>query len=125
MLFLRKPHSVPQRDLQPDFHTYHFFPKIFGFFLKKFFSLVEPQVVKDTCEPVYEESFSYDLEPSWLDSVSLEVSVVDRKGIFARSPLMGRAVVPLSQPGVASASGVTEWHDLVSNLLVVSRFKYS
>ena len=76
-------------------------------------------MVKDTCEPVYEESFTYDLEPSWLDSVSLEVSVVDRKGIFARSPLMGRAVVPLSQPGVASASGVTEWHDLVSSLFLL------
>ena len=40
----------------------------------------------------------------------LEVSVVDRKGIFARGSLMGRAVVPLSD--VERRGGITEWFEL-------------
>ena len=37
----------------------------------------------------------------------LEVSVVDRKGIFARGSLMGRVVVSLSE--VERRGGITEW----------------
>ena len=37
----------------------------------------------------------------------LEVSVVDRKGIFARGSLMGRVVVTLSD--VERRGGITEW----------------
>ena len=37
----------------------------------------------------------------------LEVSVVDRKGIFARGSLMGRVVVSLSD--VERRGGITEW----------------
>ena len=37
----------------------------------------------------------------------LEVSVVDRKGIFARGSLMGRVVVNLSD--VERRGGITEW----------------
>ena len=40
----------------------------------------------------------------------LEVSVVDRKGIFARGSLMGRAVVSLSD--VERSGGITEWFEL-------------
>ena len=36
-----------------------------------------------------------------------QVSVVDRKGIFARSPLMGRVIVDLDRPDFIQ--GVTEW----------------
>ena len=65
-----------------------------------FTTSVSVQVIKDTTEPTYDETFEYDLDPSKLGSTELEVSVVDRKGIFARSPLMGRAVVSLANPEV-------------------------
>lgn len=38
----------------------------------------------------------------------LEVSVVDRKGIFARGALMGRVVVNLAE--VERSGGITEWY---------------
>lgn len=40
----------------------------------------------------------------------LEVSVVDNKGIFARSALMGRVVVSLAD--VETRGGITEWYQL-------------
>ena len=45
-----------------------------------------------------------------LQQQQLEVSVVDRKGIFARGALMGRAVVSLAD--VESRGGITEWYQL-------------
>ena len=40
----------------------------------------------------------------------IEVSVVDRKGIFARGALMGRVVVSLT--GLMDSGGKTEWYQL-------------
>jgi len=52
--------------------------------------------VKDTVHPVYEETFCYnDVTVEDLNEQKLEVSVIDKKGIFARSPLMGRVVIDL------------------------------
>ena len=36
--------------------------------------------------------------------------MVDRKGIFAKGSLMGRAIIGLA--GVEARSGVSEWHQL-------------
>ena len=69
------------------------------------------EVVKDTTEPSYEESFDYDISAGKLGSVSLEVSVVDRKGIFAKSPLMGRAIIELDDPELMSGLA-GKWFDL-------------
>ena len=54
--------------------------------------------------------FQYDLASHEMHQQQLEVSVVDRKGIFARGSLMGRAVVPLSD--VERRGGITEWFEL-------------
>ncbi len=68
-------------------------------------------MIKDSTEPVYEELFDYSIAPSKLSSQELEVTVIDRKGIFARSPLMGRAKIPLEdRPEIFV--GQTLWHDL-------------
>ena len=48
---------------------------------------------KDTVTPVYDENFQYEIASSKLHSEELEVSVVDRKGIFSRRSTMGRVVV--------------------------------
>ena len=45
-----------------------------------------------------------------LEDQQLEVSVVDRKGIFARGSLMGRVVVSLN--GLMDSGGKTEWYQL-------------
>jgi len=67
-------------------------------------------VKKDTVTPIYDETFEYDLASHEMHQQQLEVSVVDRKGIFARGSLMGRAVVPLSD--VERSGGITEWFEL-------------
>ena len=45
-----------------------------------------------------------------LQQQQLEVSVVDRKGIFARGALMGRVAVSL--PDAETTGGTTEWYQL-------------
>ena len=67
-------------------------------------------VIKDTVNPVFDEQFDYDLDLKDLGEAALEVSVVDKKGIFARRALMGRAIVELDRPDLVA--GVTEWFDL-------------
>merc|ERR1719270_1270509 len=49
---------------------------------------------KDTVTPVFEETFDYDVEVLKMNS-ELEVSVVDRKGIFSRRSTMGQVVIKL------------------------------
>lgn len=67
-------------------------------------------VIKDTVNPVFDEEFDYDIDLKDLGVAALEVSVVDKKGIFARRALMGRAIVELDRPDLVS--GLTEWFDL-------------
>ena len=45
-----------------------------------------------------------------VENQQLEVSVVDRKGIFARGALMGRVVVSLT--GIMNSGGTTDWYQL-------------
>ena len=51
-----------------------------------------------------------DIKSHELHEKQLEVSVVDRKGIFAKGSLMGRVIIGLA--GVEARSGVSEWHQL-------------
>lgn len=66
------------------------------------------EVVKDTTEPIYEEVFKYDMDFKYLDYHKLEVTVIDRKGIFARNPIMGRVVIDLNNPKLLNG-GITDW----------------
>jgi len=68
------------------------------------------EVMKDTVNPIYEETFKYEddllrLDDSSLMGPQLEVSVVDKKGIFARSPLMGRVVIDMDIVPTPTTSG--------------------
>jgi len=65
-------------------------------------------VKKDTVNPIYDETFEYEMTSDELPRQQLEVSVVDRKGIFARGALMGRVVVNLAE--VERRGGITEWY---------------
>jgi len=55
------------------------------------------EVMKDTVNPVYEETFKYEDDVLRGPGAQLEVSVIDKKGIFARSPLMGRAEIDIPE----------------------------
>ncbi len=56
-------------------------------------------VVKDSVDPAYDEEFTYsDVGPARLLTMQLEVTVVDKKTrLFAKSPVMGRAVIELAE----------------------------
>lgn len=41
-----------------------------------------------------------------------QVTVVDKKGIFRSSSVMGQAVVSLDNPKLLEREGVTEWYGL-------------
>ena len=66
--------------------------------------------MKDSINPVFDETFEYTVAPVDLSSRELEVSVINRKGLFARSPLMGQCQIDLGQFDLSVA--VTKWFDL-------------
>uniref|UniRef100_A0A0K2UPA4 Extended synaptotagminlike protein 2a [Tribolium castaneum] n=1 Tax=Lepeophtheirus salmonis TaxID=72036 RepID=A0A0K2UPA4_LEPSM len=68
------------------------------------------EVVKDSCNPIYDEEFYYDIPLEKLATTQLEVSVIDKKGIFSKSPLMGRAVVDFVDSNIDV--GISEWYPL-------------
>ena len=68
------------------------------------------QIVKDTVNPVFDETFEYTVAPIDLPSRELEVSVINRKGRFARSPLMCSCVIILGHHDLTQA--VTQWFDM-------------
>ena len=66
---------------------------------------------KDTVTPVFEEGFEYEsMTGPKMASQQLEVSIVDRKGIFSKVSTMGRVVLDLSE--VLTKSVNMEWYDL-------------
>ena len=68
------------------------------------------QVVRDSINPVFDETVEYTVAPSDLPSRELEVSIINRKGLFARSPLMGQTKISLGQFDLSQA--LTQWFDL-------------
>ena len=68
------------------------------------------EAIKDTVTPVWNEAFTYDIPAMKLASNQLEVSVVDRKGIFSRRSTMGRCVIDLAE--VASSEINQKWFNL-------------
>lgn len=60
--------------------------------------------------PIFDETFEYTVCPTDLPTRELEVSVVNRKGRFSRSPVMCMCLIPLSQYDLSQA--VTQWFDL-------------
>merc|ERR1719483_1485966 len=67
--------------------------------------------VKDTVTPVFNETFEYEIPALKIPSHQLEVSVVDRKGVFSRGSTMGRCVIDLDQ--VMSKEINQKWFDLI------------
>jgi len=67
-------------------------------------------VVKDSINPVFDETFEYTVAPVDLSSRELEVNIINRKGLFARSPMLGHCQIALGQYDLSVA--LTQWFDL-------------
>lgn len=68
-------------------------------------------VMKDTCNPVFEEPFDYVISQADLNSRTLEVSVCTQKGwLSTGSNVMGQVHLNLSEVNVKKWS--TTWYDL-------------
>ncbi|XP_063611606.1 extended synaptotagmin-2-B-like isoform X2 [Penaeus indicus] len=68
-------------------------------------------VIKDDCNPKYDERFEYPIPPNELTQRTLEVNVINKKGLLflQRSPKMGQVRLDC---GLLDASKMTQWYDL-------------
>ncbi|KAK4310040.1 hypothetical protein Pmani_018372 [Petrolisthes manimaculis] len=68
-------------------------------------------VIKDSCNPKYDERFEYALPPNDLTNRTLEVNIVNKKGLrfLQRSPTMGQVLLDC---GLLDDEKVTQWYDL-------------
>ncbi|XP_077294102.1 extended synaptotagmin-like protein 2 isoform X2 [Arctopsyche grandis] len=68
-------------------------------------------VVKDNCNPTYDETFEYIMSQGEFNSQSLEVTVASQKGFFAGgSPVIGQVVIELGELYLTEPK--TMWMDL-------------
>lgn len=69
------------------------------------------QVIRNTCNPIFDESLEFDVNMSEVSNYSLEVTVISKSGsMMSRGKLLGKAVISLSQLDLSKAA--TEWYDL-------------
>ncbi|XP_068219497.1 extended synaptotagmin-2-B [Palaemon carinicauda] len=68
-------------------------------------------VIKDDCNPKFDERFEYSVSPNELTHRRLEVSVINKKGLMflQRSSTMGQIHLDC---GLLDADKVTQWYDL-------------
>ncbi|XP_076060225.1 extended synaptotagmin-like protein 2 isoform X8 [Oratosquilla oratoria] len=68
-------------------------------------------VIKDDCSPVYDERFEYSVAPNELTQRTLDVCVINKKGLlhFQRSSVMGQIRLDC---GLLDPNKATEWYDL-------------
>lgn len=67
-------------------------------------------VVKDSVEPRFDEEFDFDIDFKKLPQHSIKISVVDKKGVFSKSPVMGSTTISLDNPGLRQ--GLADWYPL-------------
>ncbi|CAG9107919.1 unnamed protein product [Plutella xylostella] len=68
-------------------------------------------VIKDNCNPEYDEQFEYVIPLAELHSRQVEVSVATHKGFLGGSPVIGQVIVNLNQYDFREAR--TLWFDLL------------
>ncbi|GLV41434.1 Extended synaptotagmin-like protein 2 [Carabus blaptoides fortunei] len=69
------------------------------------------KVIKDNCNPVYDETFEYLMSQGELNTRQLEVTVVTQKRLFSSgSNIMGQVLIDLSQYDLTQP--YTDWFDL-------------
>ncbi|XP_026289942.1 extended synaptotagmin-1 isoform X1 [Frankliniella occidentalis] len=70
------------------------------------------EVMKDNCNPTYDETFEYIISLGDINSRQLEVTVVTKKTWFqSQSPVMGQVILNLGDLDLVK--GFTAWYDLM------------
>ncbi|KAJ1519323.1 hypothetical protein ONE63_004622 [Megalurothrips usitatus] len=70
------------------------------------------EVMKDNCNPIFDETFEYIISLGDLNSRQLEVTVVTKKTWFSsQSPVMGQVILNLGDLDLGK--GFTAWYDLL------------
>eukprot|EP00092_Neocalanus_flemingeri_P064404 GFUD01078159.1.p1 GENE.GFUD01078159.1~~GFUD01078159.1.p1 ORF type:complete len:1135 (-),score=294.37 GFUD01078159.1:524-3928(-) len=67
-------------------------------------------VVKDSGSPKWDEEFDFSIDHDDVPKHQLKISVVDKKGIFAKSPVLGTLEIDLNNPGLKH--GLADWYPL-------------
>lgn len=70
-------------------------------------------VIKDNCNPVYEDTFEYIISAGELMQTELEITVCTQKGfLYGGSPIIGMVKIALAEPEI-STTGISKWWDLL------------
>ncbi|XP_034230122.1 extended synaptotagmin-1 isoform X1 [Thrips palmi] len=73
------------------------------------------EVMKDNCNPVFDENFEYVISLGDINSRQLEVTVVTKKTWFSsQSPVMGQVILSLGDQDLVK--GFTAWYDLLPEI---------
>eukprot|EP00092_Neocalanus_flemingeri_P021078 GFUD01022838.1.p1 GENE.GFUD01022838.1~~GFUD01022838.1.p1 ORF type:complete len:586 (+),score=158.29 GFUD01022838.1:255-1760(+) len=67
-------------------------------------------VVKDTGSPKFNEEFDFSIEHNDVPKHFLKLTVVDKKGVFAKSKILGGVEIALDNPGLKQ--GLADWYPL-------------
>jgi len=67
-------------------------------------------VVKDNGSPQFNEEFDFDIDHEDVPKYYLKLTVVDKKGVFAKSPVLGTVDINLDNPGLNH--GLAGWYPL-------------
>lgn len=67
-------------------------------------------VIKDTCSPRFDEEFDFNIKLKELSGLYIQANVLDKKGVFSKSPLMGRVTISLDDPSISQ--GIADWFPL-------------
>jgi len=61
----------------------------------------------------FNEEFDFSIDFDKLPLHSLKISVVDKKGVFSKSPTLGTCTISLDNPGLKA--GLADWFPLVAD----------
>jgi len=67
-------------------------------------------VVKDNGSPMFNEEFDFDIDHEDVPKHQLKITVVDKKGVFTKSPVLGTVDINLDNPGLSH--GLAGWYPL-------------
>jgi len=67
-------------------------------------------VIKDTVNPKFDEEFDFSIDIKNLQSMYLKIYVIDKKGVFTKSPVFGSVEIQLDNPGIKN--GLAGWFPL-------------
>merc|ERR1711874_14335 len=105
-LFLHEAQNLPGGDLPdpPD-------PQVKVYLMPGKRKKKKSDVVKDSVNPTFNEEFDFSIDFRDLPNHWLKLSVVDKKGVFSKSPVLGSVDIQLDDPGLQT--GVAGWYPLI------------